>query len=418
MSLPAPSVPALSGPQRRSHLLLMLFAPLPSLSLAVLSRYNGEDIPRTRRDLVHIESEMRRIYHLTLVAQHDGNYRIEGNVLNKRLCLIEGMRRTLRLCPEKVNQYFLPLQQRQWLQLPAVYQIPPEQFDAAISGYASLLSRPPSAGDLAFLHFYLRYVLMQCHLREQPQFNQHQLQWLRQKTEYQAVQDIFRQWPLPENELAGFTLLARLLKTANQTGVRSADDRQLLQEVNNIIRRFEQVADMTFNQPEMLAGQLFSHLGAALERCHFQVGIDNSLQLEVEEKYPRLMRATLAAVVPLEAEYRIRFPREELGLIAVIFGAWLMHEKDLQEKQVVILTNSDGDQEKTLEWQLRELTLLPLNIKFQSIAEFQVRGAPKNTVLVISPCSLPLPLFSPPLMLVRLPLAQPQQERIRQLLEA
>ncbi|TCL06939.1 stationary phase inducible protein CsiE [Sodalis ligni] len=418
MSLPTPPVPALSGSQRRSHLLLMLFAPLPSLSLVSLSRYNGEDLPTTRRDLVHIESEMRRIYHLSLVVGHDGNYRIEGNVLNKRLCLIEGMRRTLRLCPDKVNRYFLPLQQHQWLHLPADYQITDEQFEAAITGYTSLLERPPSASDVAFLHLYLRYVLMQCHAREQPEFNQHQLQWLQQKAEYQQVLDIFRLWPLPENELIGFTLLARLLKTPNQTGVRSDDDRQLLQEVKNIIRRFEQVAQTTFHQPEMLAGQLFSHLSAALERCHFRVGIDNSLQLEVEEKYPRLLRTTRAAVMPLEAAYRIRFPREELGLIAVIFGAWLMQDNDLQEKQVVILTNSEGGKEKTLELQIRELTLLPLNIKFQSLAEFQVRGAPKNTVLVISPFSLPLPLFSPPLMLVRLPLAQSQQERIRQLLEA
>jgi len=90
----------------------------------------------------------------------------------------------------------------------------------------------------------------------------------------------------------------------------------------------------------------------------------------------------------------------------------------LQEKQVVILTNSEGDKEKNLELQIRELTLLPLNIKFQSLVEFQVRGAPKNTVLVISPFTLPLPLFSPPLILVRLPLVQSQQERIRKLLEA
>jgi len=94
-----------------------------------------------------------------------------------------------------------------------------------------------------------------------------------------------------------------------------------------------------------------------------------------------------------------------------------MQDNDLQEKQVVVLTKSDGAQEKMLELQIRELTLLPLHIKFQSPAEFQAQGAPKNTVLVITSFAIPLPLFSPPLILVRLPLAQSQQERIRQLLE-
>ena len=417
MGLHSPPVPALSGPQRRSHLLLMLFAPLPSLSLVSLSRYNSEDLPTTRRDLVHIESEIRRIYHLSLIAQHDGNYRIEGNILNKRLCLIEGMRRALRLCPDRVNRYFLPLQQHQWRRLPPALSTAAKQLDDVIRDYTALLDRPTSASDLQFLQLYLRYVLLQCHAGEHPEFNQHQLQWLQQKAEHQGVLAIFGHWPLPANELVGLTLLARLLKTPLNSGVRSADDRLLMESIKQLIGRFEQLSGMKFHQPDMLAGQLFSHLSAALERCHFHLGIDNSLQLEVEEKYPRLLRTTRAAVTPLEAEYRIRFTREEMGLIAVIFGAWLMQDNELQEKQVVILTQNDNGREKSLELQIRELTLLPLNIKFQSVTEFQAGGAPRNTDLVVTPFALPLPLFSPPLILVQLPMPLSQQERIRQLLE-
>lgn len=417
MGLHSSSVPALSGPQRRSHLLLMLFAPLPSLSLDALARYNDIDLPTTRRDLVHIGRDLHLIYHLALITEHDGSYRIEGNTLNKRLCLIEGMRRALRLCPEKVTRYYVPLQQHQWQQLPEQYRLMAESFDAAVVHFSQLLDRPASASDRIFLQLYLRYVLAQCHLRQQPEFNQHQFQWLQQKTEHQTVLDIFGQWPLPQSELVGLTLLARLLKTPNQAGVRCAEDQLLFHEVEELIARFEQLADKRFHQPHMLKNQLFSHLSAALERCHFHLGIDNSLQLEVEEKYPRLLRTTRTAIVPIEAHYRIRFSREEMGLIAVIFGAWLMQDNELQEKQVVILTRDDGAQEKVLELQVRELTLLPLNIKFQSLAEFQAQGAPKNTVLVIAPFAIPLPLFSPPLILVRLPLAQAQQERIRQLLE-
>lgn len=152
-----------------------------------------------------------------------------------------------------------------------------------------------------------------------------------------------------------------------------------------VISRFAQLSGRTFPHEGPLAEQLFFHLSAALERCHFHMGIDSSLQSEIEEKYPSLLRATRSAMIPLEAEYRIRFSREEMGLIAVIFGAWLMQETDLQEKQVVILSQSVGEQERKLKLQIRELTLLPLNIKFQSVTELQARGAPKNTVLVITP---------------------------------
>lgn len=417
MSMNTRQVPVLSGPQRRSHLLLMLFAPLPSLTLVSLSRYNGEDVPVTRRDLAHIESDIRRIYHLTLIARHDGDYRIEGNILNQRLCLIEGMRRALRLCPAKVDRHFLPLLEQQWGQLPAELRASPEQIDGVIERYLALLDRQAAAYDRAFLSLYLRYALIQCYLQRHPDFNQHQQQWLQLKSEYRSVTEMFLDWPLPDAELLCFTLLVNQLKTPHLPDAYSGEDRRLLQAVEKLIQHFQHLAGMTFNQPEMLANQLFSHLSAALERCHFHVGIDNSLQPEVEEKYPRLLRTTRAAVMPFEATYRIRFSREEMGLLAVIFGAWLMQDNDLQEKQVVILTKSEGEQEKLLELQIRELTLLPLNIKFQPLNEFQTQGAPKNTALIVTSFAMPLPLFSPPLMLVRLPLAQAQQERIRQLLE-
>jgi hypothetical protein len=50
----------------------------------------------------------------------------------------------------------------------------------------------------------------------------------------------------------------------------------------------------------------------------------------------------------------------------VIFGAWLMQKADLHEKQVVLLTRENCELEQALEMQLRELTLLPLNIKYLS----------------------------------------------------
>ncbi|MEA9392455.1 stationary phase inducible protein CsiE [Acerihabitans sp. TG2] len=411
-------VPVLSGFQRRSHLLLMLFAPLSSLTLHSLAQCNDDDVLVTQRDLAHIAREIRQIYHLTLIVRHDGSYRIEGNILNQRLCLIEGMRRALRLCPTKVDCHFLPLLEQKWLGLPAELKATRERIEELMEHYLALLGRQAAAYDRAFLLLYLRYVLIQCHLQCHPDFTQHQQQWLQLKAEYRPVTEMFRQWPLPTTELLCFTLLVNQLKTPHLPQANSESDRRLLQAVEKLIQDFEHLASMTFNQPEMLANQLFSHLGAALERGYFHVGIDNTLQSEVEEKYPRLLRTTRIAVMSFEAAYRMQFSCEEVGLIAVIFGAWLMHDNDLQERQVVILTKSQGQEEKPLELQIRELTLLPLNIKFQPMDEFHAQGAPQNTALIVTPFAMTLPLFSPPLMLVHLPLAPSQQERIRQLLEA
>ncbi|MFQ9621361.1 MAG: hypothetical protein ACLR17_01070 [Enterobacteriaceae bacterium] len=86
------------------------------------------------------------------------------------------------------------------------------------------------------------------------------------------------------------------------------------------------------------------------------------------------MRTTQAALAEFEASWQVRFSQEEVSLIAVIFGAWLMQKSDLQEKQVVLLTDDNPDLEQSLEQQLRELTLLPLNIKYLSVSTFQKRA--------------------------------------------
>ncbi len=175
---------------------------------------------------------------------------------------------------------------------------------------------------------------------------------------------------------------------------------------------------MRFSDERGLCSQLYTHLAQALDRCHFAVGIDKSLSEEVIRLYPRLLRATRTAIEAFENHYGIRFSAEELGLIAVIFGAWLMQENALQEKQVLLLTGENAALESRLEEQLRELTLLPLSVKYLPMRDFQRDGAPKGVTLVISPYTTPLPLYSPPLIHAQQPFTAQQQQRIRLLLES
>ncbi|TCV92221.1 PRD domain-containing protein [Biostraticola tofi] len=417
MSLPSSGESTLSGPQRRSLLLVMLFAPSHPLSLETLAAATRASLEDTLRDIGCLKDELNHIHRLHLVSDSDSRYYLKGTVLNKRICLIEGMRRAIRLCPEKITDEFTGWLENSLQRLPPALQLPANRIDDTVDELSRLLKPNNAGADKLFLGLFLRVLLIECAEQQHPDFNQHQLKWLTQKHEQQIVARLFSDWPLPQAELYALTLLVSLSNTPHHLHSSSDSDGRLNRAVEQVVHRFEGLASMAFRQHEMLVSQLFSHLSAALERCHFQVGIDSSLQEEVEEKYPRLLRTTRAAVLPLEAEYRIRFSREEMGLIAVIFGAWLMQESDIQEKQLLILTRSQGVQEKKLELQIRELTLLPLNIRFQSVEDFQSAGAPKNTRLVITTFALPLPLFSPPLVHVRLPLGQAQQQRIRQLLE-
>lgn len=150
----------------------------------------------------------------------------------------------------------------------------------------------------------------------------------------------------------------------------------------------------------------------------FNIGIDNSLPDEILHLYPRLMRTTSLALQDFEADFGIRFPPEESALVAIIFGAGLMQERDLQEKQVVLLTGDNPQLESEIEQQLRELTLLPLNIKYQSAESFQKQGVAKGIALIVTPYAIALPLFSPPLIHAGEPLSEHQQQHICKMLES
>lgn len=56
---------------------------------------------------------------------------------------------------------------------------------------------------------------------------------------------------------------------------------------------------------------------------------------------------------------------------------------------MILLTGDDKASEEKIEQQLRELTLLPLNIRYLTLQAFQKEGAPREAALVITPTLRP-----------------------------
>lgn len=88
------------------------------------------------------------------------------------------------------------------------------------------------------------------------------------------------------------------------------------------------------------------------------------------------------------------------------------------KNRLFFLPGMIASEKAQIEQQLRELTLLPLNIKHMSVKAFLQTGAPRGAALIIAPYTMPLPLFSPPLIYTDLTLTTHQQEQIRKMLES
>lgn len=415
---------ALSSPQRRCQVLLMLALPGQIVTMENISAMNGVDVTVARQDIAETDSEIQRYHRLSIVLQHNGSYRIEGASLDQRLCLLHWLRRALRLCPQFITQQFTPALKTALKQQGIARTLYDDtNLRALINLCARRLQRSFECRDMQFLRLYLQYCLLLNHHGQTPEFNLEQQAWAQMRTEYQVAHDIVRHWQRrvvtqPQgNEHLFLALLFMLVRTPDPIRDQHQHDRRLQQAIGRMIARFHQLAGLRFSDEQGLTDQLYIHLAQALDRCLFGIGIDNNLPEEIHRLYPRLMRTTRDALQELEAEYALRFSDDEAGLVAVIFGAWLMQATDLQEKQVVLLTGADTAREQEIEQQLRELTLLPLTINYLPLAEFHKAGAPKGVSLIITPYTTPLPLFSPPLIHTDGPLSKQQQQHIRTMLE-
>ncbi len=420
-----PSTSALSSPQRRCHLLLMLNLPGYTVTPETLGCLNGVDDDTVRQDIADTGQEIERYHRLRIAPRQDGSYRIEGSALDNRLCLLHWLRRALRICPHFVADQFTPAVKtvlKHSATAKALYD--DTNLHALVNLCARRMERQFDARDTQFLRIYLQYCLMQCQLGLVPDFTQHQRDWTRDRPEYHAASDIIRHWrrrvnaPPPDDEHLFLAVLFMMLRIPHPQRDAHREDVRLRRAVYDIITRFRHLSGMRFSDEQGLSNQLYIHLAQALNRSVFRIGIDNSLPDEIHRLYPKLMRTTREALLAFEHRFALRFSEEELGLVAVIFGAWLMQENALHEKQVLLLTGNNPQLEQQLERQIRELTLLPLNIKHLTLHTFQHQGAPGEVALVITPYPTTLPLFSPPLVHATPPLEEQQQQRIRQILES
>lgn len=414
--------PVYSSSQRHCHLLLMMSLPHFTLDSVNASQLNGVDEQRVRQDIAEVDAEIQRHHRLTIACSDNGEYCIRGAELDRRLCLLHGLRRALRISPDFVSLHYAPQLQRQLKhQRIATALADNTNLQALINHCALALRRQFSPRDQQLLQLIFRHELCAPPL---PQFNERQRRWLAAKAERDAASEIVEHWrkrqgvASSQHEIEMLTLLFSQLHAPQHEAAWHPSEHDLRVQTSQLIARFETLAGTPFRTRDTLMPQLYTHLAQALERSCFAMGIDSSLTDEIERQYPRLLRTTCAALADLEAHYQLSLSHAEKCLVAVIFGAGLMQESALQEKQVVLLTGSDPTLEAHIEVQIREITLLPIILRYQTLHDFQHAGAPKGTALVITPYATPLPLFSPPLIHAELPLGAHQQERIRLLLES
>lgn len=337
MSLDTPTVPELSAQQRYCHLMLLLFTPSAPVGLYALNRINRVLPETSRRDIDAVNREITRFHALRITSPVPGEYRLEGSAYDRRQCLIHWLRRAQRLTPNGVETLFVP-------RLHACHgQWDTAHYGQLINDILTDAERPLRRGFNERNRQFIFHILHYCSYQQQsgslPPFASAQQKWLQSKPEYPVARRLCQSvFPAPahggfEHECDFITFILSVIKTYCYSSDAPVAERRLMQQIERIIDRVETFAGCRFSQRETLRQRLFAHMGPALERCLFGLKIDNPLRGEIEQLYPGLMSVTRRALRGLEQAYGLTIPEEELCLIAITFGAWLMQEGAMQERQ-------------------------------------------------------------------------------------
>ena len=177
----------------------------------------------------------------------------------------------------------------------------------------------------------------------------------------------------PLGESLFMALLFSMIRIPDPIRDNHQQDRRLRLAIARLVLRFREYGNVRFSDEQGLNDQLYIHR-QALNRSVFAIGIDNTLPEEFSRLYPRLVELPARRFTASKRNTMSSFQKKRSALVAVIFGARLMQEKDLHEKQIILLTGSNEQLEAHIEQQLRELTLLPLNVKHMPMQDFQ-RGS-------------------------------------------
>lgn len=123
----------------------------------------------------------------------------------------------------------------------------------------------------------------------------------------------------------------------------SMDKKHVKKLVNIILKEIHEKLSIDFTNDEYLIDGLTLHLNIALARIHFQMNIRNELLEMIKNDYPLAFQMGVIAGKILEQYDNVKINENEIGYIALHFGAALSRngiKENIQAKNIIIVCAS------------------------------------------------------------------------------
>jgi mannitol operon transcriptional antiterminator len=216
---------------------------------------------------------------------------------------------------------------------------------------------PYAIADSAFVRLCIHFALMVERLLqgEEIEMGEDILQRLRKTDEYahaqslaQAINESFR-IDVPEGEVAYMTMHLRGTKLRQDDTLEryfESSDLEVASRVKALVRYVEEQTGMALAGDSSLYTGLLAHIERAVHRLQENMGIYNPLLSEIKQDYPALFDLVNQGMNKVFMEERI--PEEEVGFVAMHFGAALDRRQANFPQHVLIICPSGIGSSKML----------------------------------------------------------------------
>lgn len=164
-------------------------------------------------------------------------------------------------------------------------------------------------------------------------------------SEYGTILKVFDKYDI-QNAMEKIYLVSQFqISSVNFTGENSREfELELQQGAEAVLRNFENLICIKFQDHESLLDALIQHCRPAIYRIRYSYHIESNILNLILPQHSYLFEITKHAMAPFEEMIGKVFPDEELAYITILFGGWLTKEGSLdvlekKRKAIVVCTN-------------------------------------------------------------------------------
>lgn len=160
---------------------------------------------------------------------------------------------------------------------------------------------------------------------EMVELNEEEIELILNTVEYEQVKMVFSNFE--QQELLYITLHLLGLRVNSELDLQSQDDKYVTEIVEFMVRGFEEIALIEFDNFDELCLNLYTHMKPALLRYKYGIIFHNHLLQDIIENYPQIYNIVSKICIQLEEMIGYPISENEISYITMHFGGHLRRKK-------------------------------------------------------------------------------------------